>query len=470
MELHGTVVTKRPPQDVFAFVSDFANIEQWDPGVVTSKKITPGPVGENSYFALSLRYFFVPVKMIYVITEFNPPHRVVLEGHGDTFSVVDTIEVRPIAQGAKVIYNARFMFSADTETRISRFGPLFDFIGKSAMKGMERALRVPTRPTRSVALFRARRNPLDRLFDRLIIPGLVGFTKWGHAIGQTLWKPSPSSLAGKTVVITGATSGIGRASAMELARKGARLVVVARNPAKAEETKKEIYEETGNRIELVMADLSLMSETINAAEKIKQGYPCIDVLINNAGALFVERGETSEGLEQSFAVNLLSPYLFTTRLLPALEKSKEPRIVSVSSGGMYTQKIVPDDLEMKDSTYDGPAAYARAKRGMVILTETWAAKYKHRPFAIHAMHPGWVDTPGLSSTLTAFYNALHRTFRTPQQGADTIVWLASSDEAGLCSGLFWLDRRPHTTHVFRHTRETMGEREKLRSMLKRYDS
>ena len=218
---------------------------------------------------------------------------------------------------------------------------------------------------------------------------------------------------------------------------------------KTEQTRREIIAETGNAdLDGQLADLSLMAETRRLAETLLATEPHIDVLVNNAGALFTRRGVTSEGIEQSLALLLLCPFLLTNLLIPRLCASRPSRIVNVSSGGMYTQGIRLDDLQYEKGTFDGSKAYARAKRGLVDLTEMWARRLRDQGVVVHAMHPGWADTPGVESALPSFYQVTRRILRTPNEGADTIVWLASSPEAARSTGLFWLDRQPRTTQVF----------------------
>jgi NAD(P)-dependent dehydrogenase (short-subunit alcohol dehydrogenase family) len=204
-----------------------------------------------------------------------------------------------------------------------------------------------------------------------------------------------------------------------------------------------------------------MDEVRGLAERLLSEEPGLHVLVNNAGALYPDRGLTGEGIEKTFALDLLSPFLLTNLLLPGLKASRPARIVNVSSGGMYTQRIRVDDLEFETGAYDGSIAYARAKRGLVILTEMWAEEWKDQGVIVHSMHPGWADTPGVSSSLPSFYRATKKILRTPEEGADTIVWLAASEEAASSTGRFWLDRQPHTTHVFPGTRASEEERQRL---------
>ena len=132
---------------------------------------------------------------------------------------------------------------------------------------------------------------------------------------------------------------------------------------------------------------------------------------------------------------------------------------------MYSQKIQVGDLQSKYGKYSGSVAYARAKRGLMILTEVWAARWRADGITVNAMHPGWADTPGVEQSLPTFYKITQPLLRSPQEGADTIVWLAASTEAGKVSGKFWLDREQHPSHIFKRTQETLVEREQLLTVL-----
>ena len=164
---------------------------------------------------------------------------------------------------------------------------------------------------------------------------------------------------------------------------------------------------------------------------------------------------------------LLGPCILTERLQPLLAKSGSARVVNVLSGGMYSQKIPVDDLPCARGSYSGAVAYARAKRGLMILTEEWARRWREDGIAVNAMHPGWADTPGVETALPAFYRATRPLLRSPQEGADTIVWLAASTEAGDVSGKFWLDREPHLAAIFPGTEGNADQRTQLIEKLSR---
>ena len=293
------------------------------------------------------------------------------------------------------------------------------------------------------------------MLDSLLDKSVVGYTSLGYRL-----RPHPqieTDLGGRVAVVTGATSGLGRATATELARLGASVVIVGRNPKKTENVARAIIEETGNAaVQTEIADLSSMAEIRALAARLDGP---IHLLVNNAGVLLPEREETDEGYEKTFATNLLGHFLLTELLIDRLEPPA--RIINVSSGGMYTQRVRVDDLQMSKGRYDGTVAYARTKRAQVILTELWAERLRDRGIVVHSMHPGWADTPGVSGSLPLFYKLTKPLLRSPEEGADTIVWLCASPEAAESTGLFWHDRRPRPTHRMKGTEETEAERNAL---------
>jgi NAD(P)-dependent dehydrogenase (short-subunit alcohol dehydrogenase family) len=302
-------------------------------------------------------------------------------------------------------------------------------------------------------------NGVDKLMDTLILPG---FSRIGYRIRSRDFTPIEADLSGQTAVVTGATSGLGRATAEGLAELGARVVLVARNGEKADRAKHEIVDATGNEdIAIELAELSLMGQVRELARRLLETEPNIDILVNNAGALFPERRLTEEGLDISFATNLLSHFVLTNALIPRMKESAPARIINVSSGGMYSQRISIANLQNDKGEYKGSAAYARTKRGQVILTELWAEKLQGTGVTVHAMHPGWADTPGVSHSLPTFYKLTKPFLRTAGEGADTIVWLAAAEEGGKTTGLFWHDRESRPTHKTKRTKATAEKRQRL---------
>jgi NAD(P)-dependent dehydrogenase (short-subunit alcohol dehydrogenase family) len=187
----------------------------------------------------------------------------------------------------------------------------------------------------------------------------------------------------------------------------------------------------------------------------------LDVLVNNAGILPQERTLSADGYELAFATNVLGPFLLTELLLPLLRASAPSRIVNVSSGGMYTERIRVDDLQTERLKFDGPAVYARTKRAQVILTELLGERLAGTGVVVHAMHPGWADTPGVQTSLPRFHTVTGPFLRSAEQGADTILWLGAADEPARSTGGFWHDRRTRPTHRMPSTHETPEDRRAL---------
>jgi dehydrogenase/reductase SDR family member 12 len=301
---------------------------------------------------------------------------------------------------------------------------------------------------------------LDTVLDRTVIGG---YTNVGYRVRSRCWSVSElRSLAGRVVMVTGATSGLGLAAAEGFARLGATVWLVARSKDRGEQARAAVLEQTGNHDAHVgLCDLSDLESVRQFAERFTAQTESLDVLVNNAGVLPARPEVSRDGIELTFATNVLGPFLLTNLLLPLLERSTPARVINVSSGGMYTQRLRVDDLQSDRGEFDGPTAYARTKRAQVILTQLWAQRLEGRGVVVHTMHPGWADTPGVRSSLPAFHRLTRPLLRTPEQGADTIVWLGAADEPGRSTGLFWHDRRPRPTHLLPWTRETRREREQL---------
>ena len=223
-----------------------------------------------------------------------------------------------------------------------------------------------------------------------------------------------------------------------------------------------MVEATGNRdVRACLCDVSDLRDVRAFAARFIAEEPRLDVLVNNAGVLPAERALSADGNELALATNVLGPFLLTSLLIPLLTQSAPARVINVSSGGMYTQRLHVEDLQSTGEKFDGPTVYARTKRAQVILTELWAKRLAGTGVVVHAMHPGWVDTPGVVSSLPRFYRLTGPLLRSPEQGADTIVWLGAAVEPGESSGGFWHDRGRRPTHRVPWTRETPEDRQRL---------
>ena len=299
---------------------------------------------------------------------------------------------------------------------------------------------------------------LDTALDLSVIGG---YTNVGYRIRSRGWKPLPR-MEGKVVLITGATSGLGLAAAGGFARLGATVWLAVRNRERGEAARARILEHQGEAdVHVELCDLSRPESVRRFAERFTGEAQRLDVLVNNAGVLTQGRELSADGIELTLATNVIGPFLLTQLLIPVLERSAPSRIVNVSSGGMYAQKLRVDDLQSEQGDFDGPTVYARTKRAEVVLTEMWAQRLAGTGITVHAMHPGWADTAGLESSLPRFHRATRPLLRSPDQGADTIVWLGAAAEPADSSGGFWHDRRRRPTHLLPRTRETEAERSRL---------
>lgn len=299
---------------------------------------------------------------------------------------------------------------------------------------------------------------LDTALDRTVVPG---YTKIGYWLRRPTWDrddPRPGSLTGKAVVVTGGSSGLGKAAAAAMAGLGATVHLVVRDLAKGRDAVTDIRGEVpGAEILLHRCDVSDLSSVRAFASSVRGSIERIDVLVHNAGAMPPSRQETADGHEVALATHVLGPVLMTELLRPVLQGA---RVVVVSSGGMYAQKLAASDPEFRAGEYTGTVAYARTKRMQValapVLQERWAAD----GIALHTMHPGWADTPGIVTSLPGFHKVMGPLLRDPATGADTIVWLAATDPAP-GGGQFWMDRAPRPEHYLRTTRESADDLDRL---------
>ena len=291
------------------------------------------------------------------------------------------------------------------------------------------------------------------------------FTRLGIVLRRSLfgWEsPAPDALAGRTVLVTGPTSGLGRAATEALASLGARVVLVGRSRERLSDVRDSLVAKHGeDRFPIVVADMASTASVRAAVVQVLATESRLDVLVDNAGAIFAERTESPDGIESTLATLVVGPFVLISGLLPLLGATGGARVISVTSGGMYTQRVHLDDLQWTSEPYSGARAYARAKRLQVTLVREWARRLGGTGFAINAMHPGWADTPGLAEALPGFYQTMRPLLRTPAEGADTITWLATDPDAGGMRGKLFLDRRPRPFDRFPGTRLSATERRQI---------
>ena len=252
-------------------------------------------------------------------------------------------------------------------------------------------------------------------------------------------------MKGKTVLITGATAGIGRITARELAAQGARILLVARNREKAEETREWIKARTGASVEIFLADLSSLAQVRSVAQRIAARPEGLDVLVNNVGAVFQRKIESADGIEMTFAVNHLAPFLLTNLLLPALRRSPGARIVTVSSHAHVGAEMRFDDLE-GHTRYRGWAAYGQSKLANLLFTYELARRLEGIGITANALHPGFVasefgkNNGGVMRVAMSIAQRLGAV--SVEEGARTSVYLASSDEVQDVTGRYFVKCRP----------------------------
>lgn len=252
---------------------------------------------------------------------------------------------------------------------------------------------------------------------------------------------------GEICVITGATSGIGKATAIGLAQRGARVVIVARNAGKASAVVAEIARiPDAQSAEVVLANLTEMAEVRRAAEEIERRFDRVDVLVNNAAGMFDTYHESSEGIEHTYAGNHLAVFLLTLSLRESLKRAPQPRVVIVSSN---LQKVVyvADYFSLVKPTFDWSRLYAQTKLRNLIFARTLSRRWKGDGITVNSLHPGVVDTGLMSGwenrAMKAIFSVVQKFFISAENGARTSIFLASDPSVAGVTGTFFDKSKPH---------------------------
>lgn len=303
--------------------------------------------------------------------------------------------------------------------------------------------------------------------------GMREYTKQGYESASKSFNKADLEvdLSKRVIMVTGANSGIGKVTALEVARRGASVHMVCRSKERGEAAQNEIIKETNNsNVFLHIVDMSQPRQVYQFAKKFLDTQQSLNILVNNAGCMVNER-ETVEGLEVNFSTNTLGTHILTKTLIPLIEKSDKPRIFIVSSGGMLVEDLNSTDLNNeKMSKFDGTLVYAQNKRQQVVMAESYSKTYPKIYFA--TMHPGWADTPAVQTSMPSFREKMLNKLRTQEQGADTLVWMCCYEKLeNFERGAFFQDRAPTSKHLplaksknsFEEEKELMNKLDQLYS-------
>jgi dehydrogenase/reductase SDR family protein 12 len=252
---------------------------------------------------------------------------------------------------------------------------------------------------------------------------------------------------GQCWLVTGASQGIGRALTQAAALAGARVIAVARTGERLRELANELPADAAARVTVREQDLSLQSGVEALLDWLRENAVSLDVLVNNVGLLLNKHSLTRDGREVSFATNLLGHFQLTEGLLDEKRLARNAVIINMSSGGLYNAPLGIKLLNVTEPAgYNGKVAYAYAKRAQVALADYWDERIRKIGGRAYVMHPGWVKTPGVETALPVFWKIQKSILRTPYQGADTALWLASR-RPDSAPETVWFDRAPRSAHM-----------------------
>jgi dehydrogenase/reductase SDR family member 12 len=285
---------------------------------------------------------------------------------------------------------------------------------------------------------------LDTALDRSV---LLGYSKIGSGLRRLWWPADPpaKAMAGKRVVVTGATSGLGEAMAKSFAELGATVHLLGRNPDKVKHSVGVIRGQVPGSIVIdEVCDVGDLDAVRAWTDDLSGRIDALHGLVHNAGVMPKQRDETPQGHEVQLACHVLGPQLITERLLPLLRDAGGASVVWVSSGGMYSAPLDADDLESTRGDYDGVRVYARTKRMQVVLADAWAERLAGTDVRVESMHPGWAKTPGVAEALPTFQKVTGPLLRNTTDGGDTAVWLVATRPPSQPPH-FWHDRAQRPT-------------------------
>lgn len=299
---------------------------------------------------------------------------------------------------------------------------------------------------------------------RLAISALSASLGVGHRIRRLRFNPADLAVdcAGKVSLVTGANSGLGLAAARGLAERGATVILVSRDPAKAKAARLEVERVSRAEVHTELADLSSLSSVRSLADRIAAKFKGISVLLHNAGVVCEKFSRSEDGVEMTFATNTLGPFLLTALLLPLLARATPARVVYVSSTLMLAQRLDADAVLRLDPRDHAPLlAYMASKRAQAALSEVWALRLLEAGITSNCMFPGVAWTPGSARAFPRLVKLAAPLLRTAEEGADTMVWLSVARAVERETGKLWFDREELPAHAVPWTRGDPGEPRRL---------
>lgn len=302
---------------------------------------------------------------------------------------------------------------------------------------------------------------IDRLLDKTIY---FSFDRTGYKRHAKEFKDEIYCAKGKTAIVTGANAGIGLAVTRAFCQQGLRVSMLCRSEEKAETAKKQLLREFPDaQLDIFCVDVSEQKSVKAFLQRSDIGR--VDIVVNNAGGMPETLTLNSEGNEIVWASHVVGHFLLVEGLIEREKLGPGARVITVSSGGMYSQKLDLSDINFEKTEYNKYIAYANAKRAQVILNELWQQKHDG-DVVFSCMHPGWANTGGVRKAMPRFYSWMKNRLRTVEEGADTIVWLALTS---VCypSGRFWFDRKEAPVHLMKKTHESHDRRVELWKLLQK---
>lgn len=440
------IAVNQPINRVFSYIFDFSQLYEWDDHVTEGKRVDLGSIGVGSKFNFTYSFAGTLQSIDYNLKGFKENDFLELECSSSNFSAIDRITFeKQSATETKIHYKSWI----DLRSGFKDF-LLSPFIERIADRVLNRLKKV----LEGSEAFVTHENPLSilNLAYRFTVKG------WNHRRKQFCASKKGQD---KTILITGASSGLGRAALFNLAGKECNLVIVGRNEAKLHDLNRELKARGFSKgLFTYICDMQDTSAVANTCERIAADGHKLDVLINNAGALYSEPLAIN-GVERTTVVDLISPWIICCKLLKTIRPGG--CIVNVSSGGIYGCKLDVPKLKVPDQPFSGSKAYANAKRAVNTFTTGLNREAEAKHIRVHSMHPGWADTPGALNSLPGFYKVTRRWLRSPFQGAETIVWLAMHNPK--VGGKFWLDRQIQPEHLFESTKGQDHDYQQLRRFL-----